>query len=249
MQLTYPQLTLRENESWLEHLARLEMFHTQGSDKGLTYRVLSDVLNAANYGVAQKRERVFFVGFRKDVGIEWTFPHHTHSFDALLWDQLHGTYWDRHGVTDRDRWPDQRLKVRAMRIHAKPDKLPWQTVRDALSGLPDPEDTRRANEYLNHKYQPGAKIYPGHTGSPMDEPAKTLKAGVHGVPGGENMLRRANGSVRYFTVRESARLQTFPDEFAFHGGWGECMRQLGNAVPVKLAEVIAADVYQQLSTL
>jgi DNA (cytosine-5)-methyltransferase 1 len=77
-------------------------------------------------------------------------------------------------------------------------------------------------------------------------PAKTLKAGVHGVPGGENMLLMPDGSVRYFSVRESARLQTFPDEYELHGSWTEAMRQLGNAVPVELAHVIAKDVASQL---
>ena len=83
---------------------------------------------------------------------------------------------------------------------------------------------------------------------PLDEPAKTLKAGVHGVPGGENMLRRRDGSVRYFTVRESARLQTFPDSFLFHGSWSETMRQLGNAVPVTLAELLAVDIRNHLAS-
>ncbi len=50
-------------------------------------------------------------------------------------------------------------------------------------------------------------------------PSKTLKAGVHGVPGGVNMLRHRNGAVRYFTVRELARLQTFPDTWSFSGNW------------------------------
>ena len=85
-------------------------------------------------------------------------------------------------------------------------------------------------------------MYPGHTGSSLDEPAKTLKAGDHGVPGGENMLRRPDGSVRYFTVRESARLQTFPDKYVFPGSWTENMRQLGNAVPVTLATSVARSV-------
>ena len=80
------------------------------------------------------------------------------------------------------------------------------------------------------------------------QPAKTLKAGVHGVPGGENMLRRADGSVRYFSVRESARLQTFPDNYELHGSWTEAMRQLGNAVPVDLAHAIAADVRKHMVT-
>ena len=73
-----------------------------------------------------------------------------------------------------------------------------------------------------------------------------MKAGVHGVPGGENMLRKSDGSVRYFTVRESARLQTFPNDYELHGSWSEAMRQLGNAVPVELARVVAADVASHL---
>jgi DNA (cytosine-5)-methyltransferase 1 len=73
-----------------------------------------------------------------------------------------------------------------------------------------------------------------------------LKAGDHGVPGGENMLINDDGSVRYFTVREAARIQTFPDGYRFHGSWTETMRQLGNAVPVMLARVVAASVAEKL---
>jgi DNA (cytosine-5)-methyltransferase 1 len=76
----------------------------------------------------------------------------------------------------------------------------------------------------------------------LDFPAKTLKAGDHGVPGGENMVVLDGGEVRYFTVRESARLQTFPDEYVFHGTWTETMRQLGNAVPVRLAQAVVGSV-------
>jgi DNA (cytosine-5)-methyltransferase 1 len=122
-----------------------------------------------------------------------------------------------------------------------PDAQPWRTVRDALVGLPDPE-TNSSDAILNHTFVGGARAYAGHTGSALDEPAKTLRAGDHGVPGGENMLRRPDGSVRYFSVREAARLQTFPDEFEFYGSWSGMMRQLGNAVPVGLAEVVALSV-------
>jgi DNA (cytosine-5)-methyltransferase 1 len=52
--------------------------------------------------------------------------------------------------------------------------------------------------------------------------------------------------VRYFTVRESARLQTFPDDYAFNGAWSEAMRQLGNAVPVDLAALIARNIRAEL---
>lgn len=137
--------------------------------------------------------------------------------------------------------------MRARSLKVKPREKPWQTVRDALHDIPDPEfDPTGARLIPDHRFLPGARSYPGHTGSPLDEPAKTLKAGVHGVPGGENMLRRPDGTVRYFSEREAARIQTFPDQFRFHGSWGETMRQLGNAVPVSLAEVVAKSLREQL---
>jgi DNA (cytosine-5)-methyltransferase 1 len=52
------------------------------------------------------------------------------------------------------------------------------------------------------------------------------------------MMVRDDGSVRYFTVREAARLQGLPDEFQFNSAWSESMRQLGNAVPVQLSEAL-----------
>jgi DNA (cytosine-5)-methyltransferase 1 len=61
------------------------------------------------------------------------------------------------------------------------------------------------------------------------------------------MMVMGDGSVRYFSVRESARLQTFPDGFVFHGSWTETMRQLGNAVPVALARRVAASVAECLA--
>jgi DNA (cytosine-5)-methyltransferase 1 len=81
----------------------------------------------------------------------------------------------------------------------------------------------------------------------LDEPAKALKAGVHGVPGGENMIALGNGEVRYLTVREAARLQNLPDKYEFIGSWSENMRQLGNAVPASLAEVFARRLVEILS--
>ena len=59
-------------------------------------------------------------------------------------------------------------------------------------------------------------------------------------------LRHPNGRVRYFTVREAARLQTFPDGYEFHGSWTETMRQLGNAVPVQLSFSVAESVAMAL---
>jgi DNA (cytosine-5)-methyltransferase 1 len=246
LQLEFPSLVAKAKEQWGDHLARLRKQKATG--KGSEYRVYERLVNAANYGVPQKRMRVFFVGFRVDQDKVWTFPAETHSSDALLLSQWAkgGDYWKRHKVVMKDRpeKPEGIEKKIRMLLDSDLDTgiQPWQTVRDAISDLPDPERYPNHQGFQAHRFQPGARAYVGHTGSPLDEPAKALKAGDHGVPGGENMLRRPDGSVRYFTIRESARIQTFPDNFRFEGTWSEIMRQLGNAVPVRLADVMAEAV-------
>ena len=248
LQLTYPEIQHKPEEEWIDHLSRLERYHTRGRHDGLYYRVVFRLLNAADYGVPQRRERVFIVGFRSDLDMDWSFPTTTHSQDALFqakW--ATGEYWERHGIPKNRRpsAPDcQRGKSDPGWFDA-PLK-PWRTVRDALLGLPEPNQSHDTGGFLNHRLAPGARRYPGHTGSPLDEPAKTLKAGDHGVPGGENMIAFEDGSVRYLTVRESARIQTFPDGYGFHGSWTESMRQLGNAVPVRLGRVVAEGVRARL---
>jgi DNA (cytosine-5)-methyltransferase 1 len=252
LQLEFPERPSRQNEDWMDHLRRLQEEKTSGRlhGEGLTYKVVATLVNAANYGVPQKRERVFIVGFRYDQGVEWSFPKETHSYEALLYDQyVTGDYWVRHAVPKKHRpVADERLAKKVLALGAKgkpPALLPWRTVRDCLVGLPDPE--KSSGGITDHRFQGGARSYPGHTGSPLDLPAKTLKAGGHGVPGGENMMVKPDGSVRYFTIRESARVQTFPDGYVFHGAWGETMRQLGNAVPVALAHKVASSVAEQLA--
>ena len=215
---------------------------------GLVYNVQPTLVNAADYGVPQRRERVFIVGFRSDLGVKWSFPRPTHGFDALLHDQwVTGAYWRRHGLAAPS-VPEKYVgRVRLLaESFLPPDTKPWRTVRDALADLPEPISPN-SGTIQDHRYQGGAKPYAGHTGSPLDLPAKTLKAGDHGVPGGENMMVRDDGSVRYFTARESARLQTFPDGFKLHGTWTEAMRQIGNAVPVMLARHVAASVALRLA--
>ncbi len=251
LQLEFPEIARRVDESWLDHAQRLQRFKTskRRTSVGLAYNVMPTLVNAANYGVPQKRERVFIVGFRRDLPVQWSFPRETHSFDALLSEQwVSGEYWERHKVAKRARPSPPTIHAsliaRLKGLDLPAMRAPWRTVRDALLGLPDPEVTE--GDVLNHQFQAGARAYPGHTGSPLDLPAKTLKAGDHGVPGGENMLVTPTGKTRYFTVRESARLQTFPDGYLLHGSWTEAMRQLGNAVPVALGRVVASSVAQHL---
>lgn len=248
--LRLPEVNAYHGESWSDHYARLQAEFTSSRHDSLEYNVVSTLVNAADYGVPQQRWRVFLVGFRRDVEAEWSFPESTHSTDALLRDQwVTGSYWDRAKVAKAGRptaTPPQQARAERIRTgEIEVSGNPWRTVREALAGLPEP--TMAGNKrHLNHVLNLGARSYPGHTGSPWDQPAKTLKAGAHGVPGGENMLRRVDGSVRYFTVRESARIQTFPDGYELHGSWGEAMRQLGNAVPVRLAQTVAASVRTHL---
>jgi len=253
LQLEFPEVARGEKESWSEHLKRLQEEKTSGARhvSGLTYNVVPTLVNAADYGIPQKRERVFIVGFRSDLGIEWSYPKPTHTLDALLYDQwVTGSYWERHCVARKNR-PEipERLESRVRTLanwSLLIDEKPWRTVRDALQEMPDPRFDRTSN-VNNHGFQDGARSYPGHSGSPLDLPAKTLKAGDHGVPGGENMMVRETGEVRYFTARESARLQTFPDGYVFRGSWSEIMRQLGNAVPVALGRRVAASVAERIA--
>lgn len=252
LQLEFPEVERRSGEDWVAHYKKLQREKTSGkfSQSGLTYNVVTNLVNAADYGIPQKRERVFIVGFRSDIGIRWNIPDQTHSYDSLLHSQwVTEEYWDRHSISKRKRpAPPANLEKRIKKLSSSLPLIPmkpWRTVRDALQDIPDPRK-KASHDFFNHQHQPGAKIYPGHTGSPLDLPAKTLKAGDHGVPGGENMVILDNGEPRYFSVRESARIQTFPDGFVFHGSWTETMRQLGNAVPVALAHTMAASVGEQL---
>ena len=249
-QLQYPSLEKKSKETWQDHRSRLEKYHTKNSHSELEYKVVYRLVNAADYGVPQKRERVFIVGFRSDVSANWSFPESTHSEESLLWSKwVTKEYWSRHGI----KCPDmgEIMATRVERLVKKfgmfePESKPWVSVRDAIADLPEPK-SKKAINFNQHIFKDGARIYPGHTGSYIDNPSKALKAGAHGVPGGENMIRYEDGTVRYFTVRESARIQTFPDDYQFEGSWGEVMRQLGNAVPAQLAKVVGQSVFRALS--
>ncbi len=243
-ELSYPTVLRHEHEAWEDHMARLETVHLRGPRPDLHYRVSYHLANAADYGVPQLRHRVFVVGIRNDVDVHWSFPEPTHSQRSLERAQwITGEYWERHGLPRPADPPEfSALRERLLSTGELVPLLPWRTVRDAIHDLPEPIAGQDAPSVHNHRLQPGARAYPGHTGSTLDWPSKALKAGVHGVPGGENMLSLPDGTVRYMTGREAARIQTFPDEWVFEGPWTEILRQLGNAVPALLAAVVARSV-------
>lgn len=239
--LRYPGDTRRDGESFDEHRERM-----MRSSKPATYEVDWKVVNAADYGAPQIRHRILIFGLATVLGVKPLVPCATHSRDRLLWDQyVSGDYWRRHGISATSRIPMKRDRARVEHLRQQgkaPNELPWITVRDALADLGDPNGVR------NHVMQLGARVYAGHTGSPLDMPAKALKAGDHGVPGGENMMVRDDGSVRYFTLREAARLVGLPDDFEFPRSWSESMRQLGNAVPAQLGEAAARAIVAMLAS-
>jgi DNA (cytosine-5)-methyltransferase 1 len=251
LRLTYPSFTAEATSDWQQHLGELRTI-SQLPYAGTQYSVQFKLINAANYGVPQTRERVIIVGIRSDLNCFWSFPPETHSADRLFWDiYITGEYWERRkiGKSERpiiNRWVEDKIfRLKEKYGLFEPALMPWQTVRDALDSLPDPKSNHGISD---HTFRDGARIYPGHTGSALDLPAKTIKAGDHGVPGGENMIRFPDNKVRYLTVFEAKRLQTFPDNFVIKGGWGEAMRQIGNAVPVLLAETIGHELVKTLNT-
>jgi DNA (cytosine-5)-methyltransferase 1 len=225
--LERPGIVRKSDESHEAHRARLVSSRSRKE-----FHVVWQLVNAADYGAAQIRHRVLIFGIRSDLDVLPAPMMPTHSRERLLWEQyVTGEYWIRHGLR-KSRSPilqqDHARVEKLKRTNMEPVGSAWITVRDALEGLGEPDGRG------NHIRQLGARVYPGHTGSPLDLPAKALKAGDHGVPGGENMMVRDDGSVRYFTTREAARLVGLPDDYEFPRSWTESMRQLGNAVPAPL---------------
>jgi len=236
-QLEFPSLASRKGEKWRDHDRRARQ-HQCSTNYVPEYYVCWRLLEAADFGVPQLRKRVFIVATRADLPI-YAFPLPTHSKDALVHEQRASTYWERHSIK----------KPRGNGFHFKTNTAngpaAWVTVRDALANLPPPSKYSGSSR-MNHWSIPGARAYPGHGGSSLDWPSKTIKAGVHGVPGGENTDILDDGTVRYYTLREAARIQTFPDEHYFTGARIHVTRHLGNAVPCLLAAKVARPLFALL---
>jgi DNA (cytosine-5)-methyltransferase 1 len=192
LRLTYPDFIPEANSDWRQHLDELRRL-SRISYAGTKYNVQFKSIDAAYYGVPQTRERVAIVGIRSDLKCLWSFPPETHSKDRLFWEMyVTGEYWERHKICKSERpLIDPPVKDKIQRLTEKygmfePPLKPCKTLRDALQDLPDPQSEHGISDHI---FRDGARIYSGHTGSILDSPAKTIKAGNHGVPGGENMIR------------------------------------------------------------
>ncbi|MFI9008507.1 DNA cytosine methyltransferase [Actinosynnema sp. NPDC053489] len=269
----------RQDTSWEVHDKQLqERLRTDSVDPHERYNVVVTKVNAADYGVPQIRHRIIIVAFRSDLKVDLeafkAAVRPRYSEIALIRSMIDGRYWSAHPKV-----PDHVRKVVMARLPVTmpldDGMKPWRTLRDAIYGVVDEHGQPRAplppvpwdeldrvdrkpNGFSDHIGWPDARIYPGHTPNYLDRPAKTVKAGVHGVPGGESVMltddrvRDEDSPTgwrylhRYMTVRETARVMTFPDDRVLCGPRGEQMRQLGNAVPVLLGEVFARAVADAL---
>ncbi|WP_330174218.1 DNA cytosine methyltransferase [Streptomyces sp. NBC_01498] len=278
-EMRLPFVEREKNATWEDHNDILEkLIANESVEPSQRYVVTEAEVNAADYGVPQIRNRVIIVAFRSDLDVDWGefMPRETHSQESLIHSMREGgPYWNRHNVPAdvRDRviagLPD--LDYENKKVKKKLDLEPWRTLRDAIAGVdenegkPLPYITEEAVKekiqvggFPDHVGWPGARMYTGHTPNLLDRPAKTVKAGVHGVPGGESVMRLDNvdfvnygggDGYRYMTVRETARVMTFPDRWILDGPRGEKMRQLGNAVPVKLGTAFSEAVANALKSV
>jgi DNA (cytosine-5)-methyltransferase 1 len=149
------------------------------------YRVSWRLINAWDYGVAQKRERVFIVGIREDLGFTFEFPEPPPE--------------------------DYRTKVLLDVIGDLPEPIDTcgrnvkKAERVADMNEPGPTVTTQFRcqtvEITNHNGGVPAKEYPGHTASTLDEPAKTIVAGANGVPGGANCFYPNHGPGSFWTPK------------------------------------------------
>ena len=270
-----------DDARWQDHNAHLtgilDELSPDDSDPD-HYKLVVVPVNAADYGVPQIRNRVVIVAFRSDLGINVdTFekfvkmPQFSENALYRSMQDEDGPYWQRHPEVPAHLRDEVRARV--PKVPKKDDCAPWRTLRDAIQGygtedllsaLPKVDCGRLEEKFdfgqeigvSHHVGWPGARIYKGHTPNELDRPAKTVKAGVHGVPGGESVMlvdepfRGQDGQLcqhRYMTVRETARVMTFPDEWVGSGPRGEQMRQLGNAVPVLLGEFFARAIADALA--
>ncbi|MFE9555431.1 DNA cytosine methyltransferase [Streptomyces sp. NPDC006703] len=277
-EMELPFVERQENVSWSQHDEELKRRMTDESiPPEQRYKVRYLEVNAANYGVPQIRRRVIIVAFRSDLkkvdidAFVASMKEGDYSEDALIRSMLgdgenEGEYWQRHPDVP-NHVKERVLKRLPMTPPLDDGKKPWRTLRDAIAGvcadgkaLPEITDDlldrteHNLGGFTDHIGWPDARIYDGHTPNELDRPAKTVKAGVHGVPGGESVMeldKRVRDKTspdgwrykhRYMTVRETARVMTFPDDWVLKGPRGEQMRQLGNAVPVLLGEVFAKAV-------
>lgn len=198
----------------------LNFFKDQG------YDVHYEVLNAWDYGVAQKRERLFIVGIRQDLvcKTDFCFPQ-KHGYKPVLRDIL-----DNVPPSNGAKYSKEKEKIFSL----VPQGGYWRDI--------DPDI---AKKYMKTCWDMGG----GRTGIlrrlSYDEPSLTILT----TPQMKQTERCHPTENRPFTIRESARIQSFPDAWEFEGSLANQYKQIGNAVPCKLAEAIGKSIMQTLQKI
>ncbi|WP_200809550.1 DNA (cytosine-5-)-methyltransferase [Virgibacillus dakarensis] len=192
------------------------------------YTVKWKVLRALDYDVAQKRERIVIVGIRNDLveqeGLEYFFPK-PYGYELTLKDILKDV-----PVSVGVKYPESKRKV----LDLVPAGGYWRDLPDEI-----------AKDYMGKSYYSGG----GRTGMARrlswDEPSLTLTCS----PAQKQTERCHPDETRPFTVREYARIQSFPDSWEFDCSVGNAYKQIGNAVPVNMAKAIGLSIVNVLNKL
>jgi len=194
----------------------LELFSNEG-----LYDVNHQILNAGNYGVPQKRERIIIVGVRKDLNLKYEFPDPLPK-KVLLKDALQNV-----PPSDGENYSEEKRKV----LEKVPPGGCWVNL---------PLEIQKA--YMGKAFYSGGGRRGMARRLSMDEQCLTLTTS----PAQKQTERCHPTETRPLTVREYARIQTFPDDYEFCGSMSKKYKQIGNAVPVILAYHLAQSVKKTL---
>ncbi len=233
-----PKVFLMENVPgilWPRHKKFLDAFMAESDDSG--YRIIGPLrIDARNYGVPQRRLRVFILGVRKDV-----------SFDDAVWPprQTHGDV--KAAIAD----PSLMLWTNASsvfaRAHMSGDENDChmnhsEKLVEVFRATPINGSRKDSNRVLPcHKNHSGHNDVYGRIN--LNEPGPTMTTACINPSKGRFVHPTDHHGI---TVRQAARFQTFPDNFVFKGGLTAAGTQIGNAVPVDLGEVLLRAVSQGL---
>lgn len=234
LQSTNPKFFVAENVVGLKQVAggkflqeQIETFNGSGAHG---YNISWAILNAADYGVPQKRKRLFIVGVRKDLGLKYNFPSPTHGkAKGLLPYTSHGEV-----IKDLPLWPEGEF-------YERPDEegtFSWYYMsRNRKAAWDAPAYTVVANwrHITLHPASPVMKL----TWSDLKNGFKQRWDFSDEYEHLENNPSRAVlEKARRLSWRECARIQTFPKDFEPYGDVQSKLTQIGNAVPPELAKVV-----------
>lgn len=220
-----PKMFLAENVKGLvSHDGGKTLATMIGVFEEIGYKVQYKVLNAWDYGVAEKRERIVIVGVRNDIDVEFEYPK-PHDYKPVLRDVLQNV-----PKSEGASYPKSKKEV----FDLVPPGGCWRNL---------PDDIARA--YMKGSYGLGG----GKTGMARriswNEPCLTILCS----PCMKQTDRCHPDETRPFTVRESARIQSFPDEWEFCGSMINKYKQIGNAVPVNFAKEIGVAIVKTLKEI